>query len=526
MRLLIVDDQLATLKGLARKIDWGKNGITEVKTAQNAMEARLVFREGVPDVLLCDIEMPVESGIDLCRWIREQEYQTEVIFLTCHSDFAYAKEAIELGSIGYIVQPAPYEEIVAVVHKAMAAVLDGKRQKEALSKAKVYEDKKRYINQKLWKDYLLQACSMKTLLETVDVIDGEDELNLLLFQLLRWRKPKEDWEETQLNVILFSFLKDIFQEEEYCTAFASMESEVYALAIKKKNGKPVEGQELTSKLQYLNSIFDMYMPCACACYLAQPTLMEFLPATWEELMKRKEHNVACKAGIFTSNESTSENNSISFEQIKFWKEYLCINRSSKMEDKAREFLKQMLNKGILDAGTLMRFYQEFMQMLYQAEREEGGKQVSSLFDTEESMELYRNGMKSLDSMLALIHHITLAYNQQDEDDQKETVETIKSYINNHLNRNVKKDEIIGIVHLNTDYVTRLFKKETGMSIKSYIIQQKMLTARDLLQNTSFLVSYIAIRLGYSNFSHFAATYKKQFGISPSEEIRNITEESR
>ena len=65
MKLLIVDDQLATLTGLCQDIDWKREGITEVAAAQNAMEARIIFRNGVPDIMICDIEMPVESGIQL-----------------------------------------------------------------------------------------------------------------------------------------------------------------------------------------------------------------------------------------------------------------------------------------------------------------------------------------------------------------------------------------------------------------------------------------------------------------------------
>ncbi|MBQ9154152.1 MAG: hypothetical protein IJ130_10090 [Solobacterium sp.] len=52
MKLLIVDDQLATLTGLTQGIDWKSIGFNEIDTAQNAMEARMSFARGVPDVML------------------------------------------------------------------------------------------------------------------------------------------------------------------------------------------------------------------------------------------------------------------------------------------------------------------------------------------------------------------------------------------------------------------------------------------------------------------------------------------
>ena len=68
-------------------------------------------------------------------------------------------------------------------------------------------------------------------------------------------------------------------------------------------------------------------------------------------------------------------------------------------------------------------------------------------------------------------------------------------------------------------MTRLFKKEMGISIKAYVIQQKLLEARRLLRTTNLTVSSVAVQLGYNNFSHFSAQYKREFGITPAEEQR-------
>jgi AraC-like DNA-binding protein len=51
----------------------------------------------------------------------------------------------------------------------------------------------------------------------------------------------------------------------------------------------------------------------------------------------------------------------------------------------------------------------------------------------------------------------------------------------------------------------------------YIIQKKLEEARRLIQTTSLSVSAVAVRLGYSNFSHFAAAYRRAFGVTPAED---------
>ena len=518
MKLLIVDDQLATLTGLVEEIDWEKEGITQVASAQNAMEARLVFRDGVPDIMICDIEMPVESGIDLGKWVRKNEYQTRIIFLTCHSEFIYAKKALELRAVDYILQPAPYEEIVEVVRKAIADIDEMERAKAQIRQAEGYEEKKRYIQNSIWRDYLNGRSDQKTSLELLEMPDKNREVRIVLLQLSQWKE--EGWKEVTLNAVLYSLLADIFHLDEFYNAIISMETDIYAIVIQNRKDKQITEAGFIQQMQYLNDVFKMYMPCLSSIYINREIPFEELPQTWECLIKRKNSNVAGVTGIVQSQETPEDRKVFRGEQIKQWGVYLCSGQATKVEEGAKELLYQMVQEKELDEKSLLQFYQEFMQMLYSVGEEINGISVSELFHSEEELELYRNGMKSLDYMKDLICHVAREYRSAEMDaGQIEMVETIKKYINSHLNQTIMREDITKRVHLNADYVNRLFKKETGMSVKSYIIQQKMLEARDLLKNTSLPISHIAVRLGYSNFSHFSSSYKKKFGITPLEEKR-------
>lgn len=56
-----------------------------------------------------------------------------------------------------------------------------------------------------------------------------------------------------------------------------------------------------------------------------------------------------------------------------------------------------------------------------------------------------------------------------------------------------------------------------MTLKEYIIEQKIRAAQSLLKTTSLPVSFVAAKVGYSNFSHFSKAYKKVMGHTPQEE---------
>ena len=98
-----------------------------------------------------------------------------------------------------------------------------------------------------------------------------------------------------------------------------------------------------------------------------------------------------------------------------------------------------------------------------------------------------------------------------------TIDRVVFYIDSHLESELRREEIAAHVHYHVDYLTRMFKKEKQISMKEYIIRQKMLKAQTLLQNTNLPVSQIATRLGYQNLSHFSFAYKKTTGRSPMED---------
>ncbi|MBQ1310735.1 MAG: helix-turn-helix domain-containing protein [Blautia sp.] len=117
MNLLIVNDIVMEAQTMASEIAWKEYGIDQVYTAYSANAARDIILSNPVDILLSDIEMPDENGLSLIHWIQEKGFDIDCILLTCHADFAYAREGLSLGCQDYITLPAKYEEIAASVQK-------------------------------------------------------------------------------------------------------------------------------------------------------------------------------------------------------------------------------------------------------------------------------------------------------------------------------------------------------------------------------------------------------------------------
>lgn len=137
MTLLIVNDEMLTADSIRDRIPWKRYGIDEVVCAYSAAEAREQLANRKVDILLCDIEMPEESGIELLRWCRNSmTLCPECIFLTCHASFDYARDAIELGCRDYILIPSRDEDIGAAVEKVVHRIQDRRIELENIAYGK------------------------------------------------------------------------------------------------------------------------------------------------------------------------------------------------------------------------------------------------------------------------------------------------------------------------------------------------------------------------------------------------------
>lgn len=117
--ILIVDDDILFLQALTKQMDFVRLGYDRVFTATSADRAFALLSKEKVDVLLCDIEMPGKSGLELLHLIAERQYRIVVLLLTCHSSFSYAQEAIGLDVFDYLLKPIRMEVLEERLIKAL-----------------------------------------------------------------------------------------------------------------------------------------------------------------------------------------------------------------------------------------------------------------------------------------------------------------------------------------------------------------------------------------------------------------------
>ncbi len=88
------------------------------------------------------------------------------------------------------------------------------------------------------------------------------------------------------------------------------------------------------------------------------------------------------------------------------------------------------------------------------------------------------------------------------------------YIYDHLHEPLTMETLAKHVALNPSYFSKLFAKETGITVKKYISKAKINTAINMLNNSDYSISEIALSLGFSSQSAFSSVFKKYTGLTP------------
>jgi len=117
IRVLLADDHEAMLDRVAGLLAIECDVVGTATDGQQALDAAVELK---PDVLVLDISMPVMNGIETARRLKEAGSETRIVFLTVHDDPGFAREALEVGAVGYVIKQRIASELVAAVKKAHA----------------------------------------------------------------------------------------------------------------------------------------------------------------------------------------------------------------------------------------------------------------------------------------------------------------------------------------------------------------------------------------------------------------------
>ncbi len=519
-RVLIVDDEPFIVNGLKMSVNWAEVGVAEVLTAYNARQAKEIFNACQVDIMLCDIEMPEESGLDLLAWVKDRYPSTESVFLTCHADFAFARQAIELGSSDYLLKPVPQDKLESVLLKLIGKI---RKMNELAEQSRSWVQHHPLFTDRFWLDLVHlvippgEAAVRQAIRERKIPIEADAQVQLVLIHVQRWHKKLEPRDEKILEYALKNAAEETMREVGAKAKVVTIERRKLLAVIEVAENPEIRADRLRALFDSYIQSCRRYFYCDVSCYVGNISPVYEIAKRTDQLLSLQNNNVAYNNYVFMQNAESGEQDSVAMPDMKIWYVLLGQGSREKLISEAEYYLNSLVNRSGFNARSLSHFYQNFLQMLY-VYLQNKNIEARQLFHDSTSSELSRQAVHSIPDMLEWVRHATgKAIDQVQETEQSHSVvDKARRYIDRHLDRELSRETLASQFYLNPDYMDRLFKKETGMSMKEYLWNERLRVSEGLLAQTELPVTEIALRVGYSSLSAFNRLFKKRTDLNPSE----------
>ncbi|MFD0681110.1 MULTISPECIES: response regulator transcription factor [unclassified Paenibacillus] len=529
-RLLIVDDEVHAVRAVQSGVDWEKLSITNVYVAYSVKQAKEVFLQEPIDIMICDIEMPQGNGLELLTWVREHYNATESVFLTCHSDFAYTKKAIQLGSLDYLLKPVRYDELEEVIEKAIERV-EHKREQIAFNENyahfySLWSKNQPILIGRFWKDLLnyrllSNSNQIKELLVMENIPYQEtDQFIPVLISVQRWYKVFTPRDITILEYALQNAAEEIIFTDYPNSQMVHLKEGTLLGLIPDfmADRNKVEPDQLRKAFETYIASCNRYFYCDLSCYIGESSFFWEIVKEVELLTQMEINNVTQNNKVFVKNERLNHVGTITkLIPMAGWLEMLKSGAFEAVFTATEEYLNSWRNMELLDVKLLQEFQQSFVQILYHFLQVKGFHS-HQIFTDHMSPERISTAARSVTDLQAWVKDslkTTVEYCRVSEESET-IVDKVKWYIKQNLGDSLSRDDIAKYVHVHPDYLSRLFKKETGIALIDYISEARIEIAKELLANTDLSVSGIAVSVGYSNFSYFAKMFKRATQLNPQE----------
>ena len=521
MRLIIVEDDLLTAEVVRDSINWDIFGIQEVQIAHNVSGAKKLFEENVPDIVISDIEMPRGSGLDLLKWVRDNNYKSEFIFLTNHENFQFASTALEYNAISYITKPFNIEKTEMAVSKAVDKIRKENQLHEYSEYGHYWIENKKLIEESFWRDILFLNIppEMSAIEEEIKkrklTLKPKELYHIVLISVIKAESPGDENEGETFEYALKKLSSEIILGEldfEH-TIYYVTDRNLYIAVILPDMFSDEEIKEKC--LEFIESC-KKYLKYTAACYIGNKAAIDSLSENRVKLEEMDQNNFILRSNVFFESDVETLNLKAQYAlDTEALKEMLEMGEKIKIVNFLKDELELLVSNNSLDGSVMSSIHQDFMQVIYTFLNKQE-IQAHNLFSDKIFQKLNGKANNSVFDMLKWIHFVTSKTIDYAEEVKKSEsiIDKAKKYIQEHYKEDITKNHVAASVFLTPDYLAKMFKAETGIVIKDFINNCRIEEAKELLKKSDNSVSMIASEVGFDNFSYFSTIFKKSTGVSP------------
>jgi two-component system response regulator YesN len=518
-KLLLVDDEELTCETIMNFIPWQVHQIKQVKTATNGIEALKIYDDFKPDIIVCDIRMPKMNGITLIKKLREKDGDFKVIFISGFADKDYLKSAINLKASGFVEKPLMSNDVLEAVKAAVTELNDRNEELNA-----TYKDNRSFIKSKVVNNLISK---------TEDFTKHQDALGKIGCKLLIDKSaiviitnltfismvPIE-----QKNRIINDIIEGINNADTDCSNLAAKHKDNSIVAIV----SIADGStEMSTARSFYNRIIDI-----CPVKINPDIAYGSIDNSYEDIKESYK-----KAAIAANNRFYRKSGAIGGDYeygytyepgINMYRKYRDKLNTNKLEEIYGfydEFLSDVLEYRDQNINYIKNTIFNLMTILLDHVMKNG---IDKIFEQSDKPYIWLKIQESSNiyDLVDFIKTLTDSYLTKVLKTGTNTkIQMIKDYVkSNHGDNTLTMDEIALHLNYSTNYISNLFKKETGITLIEYTTRIRIESAKKLITTTDKKLYEIANQSGFYDANYFSTVFKKIVGISPSkykDKISNV-----
>jgi two-component system, response regulator YesN len=520
MNLLLVDDEEYVIESIKKNVKWSNTGIKEIYTSSTMQQAQDIMKMLPIDVIVSDIVMQEGSGFDFMTWVRQEQYEVQVIFLTSYAEFDYAKRAISLDSVDYLLKPIDFLKLTKALQLAVNKANQAKQLEAYKDESFHWKQNRSLLLESFWNELLNGKLVAENLLDEVQkrhLKYNGDERFLVAYLQLYDRNLKKEWDEKIIYFVLGNVLREMLVEYNIqLEAMALIKKQSYAIICKFIDVSNIDRKSngvFDALAKWITKILKLDIWCGVGDWGDLNTVQESL--TYIKRMRENSLSVWNRILYVTDYKLPEFAYQNPYQSV--WEEMLRREQKQKLIDSMKIYLKELERNEMITRDILNKFRLDVLQMIYSWLDKQEIK-AHLLFSTKESEKYYQNsleGVMGAEQFAGYLIARAIEYKKYVNKTESVT-EQLKQYIDKNYQQEIRRDELAELVYLNTDYMSRIFKKEAGVSISNYLLSKRVEEAKKLLSQSELPINSVSIYVGYSNFSYFTKMFRENTGYSPLE----------
>lgn len=532
IKAVIIDDDITTLEGITDSVRWNELGVRVAGTAKNGKEGLEQIRAHQPDIILTDIYMPVMDGIQMLKAVREEGNSAEVVILSGYEDFKYAQSAVKLQVNDYLSKPATLDEIEAVLKETADKVRSRTESAmEDLKLRELLEDNLPLTRKQVFKGLLEPGfCETAFFRKVKDYL--KLDLNRQYFTVIAIEfsinRDRADYKPSDFSLFVFA-VNNIAEE------FASSKKGVYVADLQRNFVTMLVSTPAEVKKEYVSArvkhtareLVETIRGClkvpAWATLGSVAETTAGIPKSYQEavnLLAQREHagdlTLICQEDMAKLPKHAPRCPIKNYQAIT---DAVVSGNFDTLESRVEELILALHEESAAPgSGVLRKYAIDLMGILALALHDQGlqMEDIHSGFNMYKELDKLYSISDFASWLRELLMPVCEIMQRRGSQKHRKTIDFILKYVKEHYAEDITLDVLAEKVYLTRNYLSQIFKQETGENYNSFVTRVRMEKAKELMLSGNYKLYEISQMVGYKNNAYFSQLFKKYIGVYPSE----------